>query len=135
MIARPWDIGQSLPGGRGPGLFQVTYFQDIRALWLSRGGSVTLQLDELERKGIGLLRITHLSSCWQSQVITQVLTPQPSSFQPLGRKGSTVVITDLWFVIWENHRGREPGLQLFLSLHHLRTLPHSKWAQGRERRN
>ena len=67
-------------------------------------------------KGISLLRITHLSSCWQSQVITQVLTPQPSSFQPLDQKGSTVAITDLWFVIWENHRGREPGLQLFLSL-------------------
>lgn len=73
----------------------MTYFQDIRALWLSRGGSVILQLEELEHRGIGLLRITHLSSCWQSQVITQVLTPQPSSFETLDQKGGTVVITDL----------------------------------------
>lgn len=50
VIARPWDTGQSLPGRRGPGLFQVTYFQDIRALWLSRGDSVILQLEELEHR-------------------------------------------------------------------------------------
>lgn len=51
-----------------------------RALRFSRDDSVILQMEKLEHKGISLPKVTHLSSWWQIQVITQVLTPHPSSF-------------------------------------------------------
>ena len=49
-MAKPWDTGQSHPGRRRPGLFQVTYLQDIRALRFSRDDSVILQMEKLEHR-------------------------------------------------------------------------------------
>lgn len=78
-MAKPWVTGQSHPGRRGPGLFQVTYLQELCG-FLETTVSFYRWRSWSTDKGISLPRVTHLSSWWQSQVISQVLTPHPSSF-------------------------------------------------------
>lgn len=86
---------QSHLGLRGPGLFQVTYLQDRRAVRLSRDHNVVFTVREAGawRKGSACLG-SYIQLVAQ-QVISWALTPHPCSFQPLNEMGNPAATTDL----------------------------------------